>query len=242
MIRAIPSSSIVRIRRRGLGGPTPGYTFYERLKSAAQVLASTDAIIAGTEMGGFDTHTAQTTAGSPHLGQHGRLLKRIGWAIYALSKFFSNSSYSPRVRWEDVVVITMSEFGRTSAENASDGTDHAEASVIYVAGGSVNGGVYGCDSNPNPKLGGQPNWAPGTGVKDGALFSANTSVGYLKRTIDYRSVLGEIIRDHLGATQAQLDRIIPAYATESVDHLKDGGTVVYPNTTSTPIIGELGIV
>lgn len=217
------------------------YGFFQNLKSAAQVLASTDAIIAGTEMGGFDTHTGQVTNGSPHLGGHARLLKRIGWAIYALSKFFSNSSYSPRVRWEDVVVITMSEFGRTSAENASDGTDHAEASVIYVAGGSVNGGVFGCDTNPHPKLGG-PNWAPGTGVKDGALFSANTSVGYLKRTIDYRSVLGEIIRDHLGATQAQLNRIIPAYLTESVDHLKDGGTVIYPNASSTPIIGELGIV
>ena len=73
------------------------------------------------------------------------------------------------------------------------------------------------------------------------LFSANSSVGYLKRTIDYRSVLGEIIRDHLGATQEQLNRIIYAYATESTDHLKDGGTVIY-KLTSTPIIGELGIV
>jgi hypothetical protein len=33
------------------------------------------------------------------------------------------------------------------------------------------------------------------------MFAANTNVGYLRRTIDYRSVLGELIRDHLGATR-----------------------------------------
>jgi len=211
------------------------YGFFQNLKSAAHVLANTDAIIAGTEMGGFDTHTAQVTAGSPHLGGHGRLLKRIGWAFYALSKFFQN--YSPNVRWEDVIVITMSEFGRTSAENASMGTDHAEASVMYVGGGAVNGGVYGCSTTP---MNGVPQWEPGTGAKNGSMFQANASVGYLRRAFDYRSIIGEIIRDHLGATQAQLNRIIPGYASESVEHLKNGGPV--GTTSVTNIIGEAGIV
>jgi uncharacterized protein (DUF1501 family) len=208
------------------------YGFFQNLKSAAQVLANTDAIIAGTEMGGFDTHTGQVTAGSPHLGGHGRLLKRIGWAFHALSKYFQN--YSPNVRWEDVVVVTMSEFGRTSAENASMGTDHAEASVMYVGGGSINGGVYGCSTAP---MNGINQWDPGDGGKNGSMFQANANVGYLKRAIDYRSVLGEIIRDHLGATPAQLNRIIPAYASETTEHLKNGGTV-----GTIPIIGELGLV
>jgi hypothetical protein len=77
----------------------------------------------------------------------------------------------------------------------------------------------------------------GTGLKDGALYSVDTNVGYLRRTIDYRSVVGEIIRDHLGATQGQLNRIIPAYANEGAEHLLNGGMVA-----TTPIIGELGIV
>ena len=228
----------------GVDNSSGSYDFFQRLKSAAQVLATTDAIIAGTQLDGFDTHSTQVTAGSPHLGGHGRLLKRIGWAIYALSKFFGNASYSPNVRWEDVVVVTMSEFGRTSAQNGSMGTDHAEASVMYVAGGSIHGGVYGCDTNTNPKLG-AANWVPCTPVvgppasvqKDGSMFSANANVGYVRRSIDYRSVLGEIIRDHLGATQAQLNRIIPAYANESTERLKDGGLV-----STVPIIGELGLV
>lgn len=220
------------------GVDSNSYGFFQNLKSAAQVLANTDAIIAGTEMGGFDTHTGQVTTGSPHLGGHGRLLKRIGWAFYALSKFFKN--HSPNVRWEDVVVVTMSEFGRTSAENASVGTDHAEASVMFVAGGGVNGGVFGCSPTP---MNGVNQWEPGTGAKNGSLFRANTNVGYLQRCIDYRSVLGEIIRDHLGATQAQLNRIIPAYANESVERLKNGGLVADGGTPgNVPNIGELGLI
>lgn len=174
--------------QKGLG--SGAYSYFQNLKSAAQVLVNTDAVIAGTEMGGYDTHSAQVTSGSPHLGGHANLLKRVGWTFHALSKFFSNPAYNTQGRnlWNDVVVITVSEFGRTSAENASVGTDHAEASVMYMAGGGVTGGVYGCSTN---QRNGQREWDPGTGLRDGSLFAANNSVGYLKRLIDYRSVLGE---------------------------------------------------
>lgn len=232
-----------------------GYGFMSSIKNCAQLLNTTDAIITGTEIGGFDTHTSQVTYDSanmislPHLGGHANLLRRIGSAYYALWRYFTlygkggtravtdpNDPLYSRVGWDDVVIVTMSEFGRTSLENDSQGTDHGESSVMYVAGGNVNGGVFGCDLNNNSKLGG-PNWAIGDGTKKGALYSADTNVGYLRRTIDYRSVIGEIIRDHLGATQTQLNRIIPAYANESTEHLRLGGSV-----STTPIIGELGII
>ena len=214
------------------GVDSGSYDYFQKLKSAAQVLANTDAVIAGTEMGGFDTHTGQVTTGSPHLGGHGRLLKRIGWTFHALSKFFK--SYSPSVKWEDVVIVTMSEFGRTSAENASAGTDHGESSLMYVGGGGINGGVYGCSP---ASMNGVNQWDPGDGGKNGSMFQANASVGYLRRCFDYRSIMGEIIRDHLGATDAQLNRIIPGYSSEATEHLKSGGLV-----GTTPIIGEIGLV
>ena len=223
--------------QRGLG--SGAYGIMSNIKSCAQLLARTDAVITGTEMGGFDTHTAQVVAGAQATGGHANLLRRIAWTYHALWRFFSNPANNPQGRnmWNDIVLVTMSEFGRTSAENANMGTDHGESSVMYIAGGGITGGVYGCDMNPNPKLGGALNWQPGTTGKTGALFSADTNVGYLRRTIDYRSVLGEIIRDHLGATQNQLNRIIPAYGVEGTEHLKDGGTV-----GTTPIIGELGLI
>jgi uncharacterized protein (DUF1501 family) len=223
--------------QRGLG--SGAYGFMQNIKSCAQILANTEAVICGTQLDGFDTHTGQVTAGSPHLGGHANLLRRLSWAYYALWRFFSNPAYNNQGRslWDDTIIVTMSEFGRTSEENDSMGTDHAESSVMYIGGGGVNGGIFGCDINPSPKLGGLPNWAIGNGAKNGALYSADTNVGYLRRTIDYRSVLGEVIRDHLGATQSQLNRIIPAYANESTEHLLNGGMV-----QTTPIIGELGIV
>ena len=222
-------------------------SYYKNLKAAAQILANTNAIVAGTQFGGFDTHTAQGGV----TGGHANLLRRIGHTMYALKHFFSNPAYNNgggsgqgRNLWNDIVVVTLSEFGRTSIENASSGTDHAEASVMYVAGGAVNGGVYACDPSANATMG-VPNWTPADpgwtvtspAANGGSMFGASSR--YLKRAVDYRSVLGEIIRDHLGATQAQLNRIIPAYANESVEHLRSGISI---SGSTTPIIGELGII
>ena len=68
------------------------------------------------------------------------------------------------------------------------------------------------------------------------MFGVNSR--YLKRCIDFRSVLGKVIRDHLGASQEQLDRIIPGY-TVAGEGLKNG-----PISTrdGTRIMGEPPIV
>ena len=125
------------------------------------------------------------------------------------------------------MVLTLTEFGRTTIENNSYGTDHAEAGVMFAAGGGINGGVYQCDGN-DPIL----PWATGM---DGAMF--HTDGRYLSRTVDYRSVLGEIIRDHLGATDAQLDKIIPGYANPA-ESLRAGGLSI----DGQPVAGELGLI
>lgn len=227
--------------------PTGNYGFFGNLKAAALILNKTDAIIAGTEIGGFDTHGTQGAA----TGQHANLLRSVGWAMYALRKYFMN--YADKATWENLVVVTLSEFGRTSAENSDNGTDHAEAGVMYVAGGAVKGfgqgnasGVFGCSpSEPVP-------WKPGprttNGGTCGTMFAAGfpegagtvnpVTAGYLRRSIDYRSVLGEIIRKHLGATQSQLNNIIPGYANAG-EGLLTGGTSTVDGVA---IRGELGIL
>lgn len=193
--------------------PTNSYDFFRALKSAAIVLNKTDAIVAGTQIDGWDTHSNQ---GGP-TGSHANLLRRVGWAMYALRKYFLQ--HADKCSWDDVMVVTLSEFGRTTIENDDNGTDHAEASVMWVAGGGVKGfdagsgrpGVFGAST------GGTLPWQPGT---NGSMFQ--TENRYLKRAYDYRSVLGKVLRDHLGATQAQLDRIIPGY-TKAGEALKSGG-------------------
>jgi uncharacterized protein (DUF1501 family) len=43
-----------------------------------------------------------------------------------------------------VIVVTMSEIGRTARQNGTGGTDHGHANVMFVMGGQVRGGkVYG---------------------------------------------------------------------------------------------------
>lgn len=208
-------------------------SLFERIKAAAVILNKTDALIAGTEYGGFDTHSQQGAL----TGAHPNLNRGFGWAMYALQKYFT--LYADKASWDNVVVVTLTEFGRTTIENADLGTDHAEANVMFVAGGAVKGFVAG---SPNPVRSGVFNcgpsgsdpigWTPGPG---GAMFGVNGR--YLKRVTDYRQVLGEIIRKHLGATQNQLNRIIPGYANPA-ENLLNGGA----STDGTPIRAELGIL
>ena len=70
----------------------------------------------------------------------------------------------------------------------------------------------------------------------GSMFGASSR--YLKRAYDYRSILGKLIRDHFGATQNQLNRIIPGYAVTG-ERLLNGGT---STVDLVPIIGEPNIV
>ena len=76
-------------------------------------------------------------------------------------------------------------------------------------------------------------WVPGA---TGSMFQASSR--YLKRSRDYRSVLGRIIRNHLGATQDQLNRIIPGY-TVPTEALLNGGL---STKDATQIMGEPDIV
>src|SRR5205807_1403951 len=174
------------------------------------------------------------------------LQRRIGWAMYALRKYFSNygrgnnaPSSAAKVNWNDVIVVTLSEFGRTTIQNGSNGTDHAEAGAMFIAGGAVNGynkgsahsGVFGCSLSDSFNGHSLP-WTVGP---SGSMFGASSR--YLQRAVDYRSVLGKLIRDHLGATQNQLNQIIPGYATAG-ENLLSGGT---SSIDGVSIFGELPI-
>jgi uncharacterized protein (DUF1501 family) len=192
------------------------------------VLNKTDAIIAGTQLDGFDTHSNQGAAA----GSHSNLQKSSGWSMYALKQYFTQ--YADKVNWNNLVVVTLSEFGRTTVENSDAGTDHAEAGVMFVAGGAVKGynkgntsGVFGGSTSDTVP------WVAGS---TGSMFGASSR--YLKRAYDYRSVLGKVIRDHLGASQDQLNRIIPGY-TVTGESLKSGGVSTKDGTT---IMGEPPVV
>jgi uncharacterized protein (DUF1501 family) len=91
----------------------------------------------------------------------------------------------------ETVVVTMSEFGRTARENGSRGTDHGHANVMMVLGGPVRGGkVYGRWPGLSPEH-----------LNDGRDLALTT---------DFRTVLGEMIREHLATRD--LAAVFPGFA------------------------------
>jgi len=125
------------------------------------------------DTGGWDNHVNEGGA----QGQMANLLRDMGQGLAALHQDLGD-------RMEDVVIVTMSEFGRTAHENGNRGTDHGHANCMFVMGGPVKGGkVYG-------------KW-PGLGP--GQLNEGRD----LKLTTDFRSVLGEVISGHLGSRDLQ---------------------------------------
>lgn len=94
-----------------------------------------------TSTGGFDTHSAQTTAADTTIGTHANLLQRVSDAVKAFMDDLKGLGIEDRV-----MGMTFSEFGRRIKSNASTGTDHGAASPLFVFGKNVKPGVIG--TNP----------------------------------------------------------------------------------------------
>jgi uncharacterized protein (DUF1501 family) len=175
------------------------YDFFRSLKVCALALLESDGVnnngtrVAGTQLAGWDLHGGQGATN----GAHAQLLSWVGYGIRSLQVVLSGAANDPRNYkgiWDKVTVATLSEFGRTTEENGSNGTDHAAASCMFLAGGSVNGGVYNCDASTWPA---------------GVMFGVNGR--YLLERTDYRAVFWEILRDHMGASPAAADTVFPNY-------------------------------
>jgi uncharacterized protein (DUF1501 family) len=171
------------------GAQYPRNPFGNSLLQIAQLIkAGVGLEVAFTDLDGWDTHVNQGNA----RGQLGNLLQQFSSGIAALYQDLGQ-------RMDDVVVLTMSEFGRTVRENGNRGTDHGHANAMLVMGNSVRGGkVYG-------------RW-PG-------LNSDQLNEGRdLALTTDFRDVFGEIATRHLGSSDPK--SVFPGY---SLSHSKFKG-------------------
>ncbi len=118
--------------------------------------------IACAESPGWDTHVNQG-AGE---GAFALLAADLGQSI---SAFWNDIE----AFHDDVVVLTMTEFGRTVRENGSGGTDHGHGSCLFVLGNQVDGGkVYGDLTSLEPE----------------SLFEGRD----LPVTTDFRAVFAEV--------------------------------------------------
>ena len=109
-----------------------GNSFERSLNSVYTLMASGINVPAyKITLGNFDTHVAQAK-------KHEVLLEKLA---NGLAKFRHNLQHIGM--WDEVMVMTYSEFGRRVNENGSKGTDHGTAAPHMVLGGKVKGGFYG---------------------------------------------------------------------------------------------------
>ena len=88
--------------------------------------------------GALRLSTARSTRTSARSATQDNLLEQFSDAIAA---FYADLAAHGNDR--RVLTMTFSEFGRRIEENGSRGTDHGEASPLFLIGGGVKGGVYG---------------------------------------------------------------------------------------------------
>jgi uncharacterized protein (DUF1501 family) len=160
----------------------PRSPFAQALQEIARVAKADIGLeVAFAESTNWDHHTNE---GSTQ-GQIAQRLDDLASGIAALSADLGE-------RMSDTVILTMSEFGRTAAENGNRGTDHGHGNAMMIAGGPVKGGkVYG-------------KWP---GLKADQRFEGRD----LAITTDFRDVFSEIVTSHLQLSKDGIARVLPGY-------------------------------
>jgi len=162
------------------GADYPRGRFGRSLLQIAQLIkADVGMQVAFADVTGWDTHVNQGAS-------EGQLAARLAELGQGLAAFAQDLGEGMR----DVVVLTMSEFGRTIRENGNSGTDHGHATAMLALGGPVNGGRV---------LGKWP------GLDPASRFEGRD----LAVTTDFRDLFAEILARHLGATD--LGAVFPGF-------------------------------
>jgi uncharacterized protein (DUF1501 family) len=150
--------------------------FGQGLQQIARLIkADVGVEVAFADIGGWDHHSNEGP-------QMATLLQQFGASLAAFHRDMGD-------RMEDIVIVTMSEFGRTVREDGNNGTDHGHGNIMMVVGGPVQGGkIYG-------------QWP---GLEEEQLYDRRD----LGVTTDFRDVLGELAAQHLGQ---RFDQVFPGY-------------------------------
>ena len=139
--------------------------------AAKQIRQDGGPSVAVFDLGGFDTHSFQ---GGDN-GQHADELKKYDSAIGALKRYLGPA-------YGDTIIVTLTEFGRTVAQNGGSGTEHGYGTALLIAGGLL----------PSSRMLGD--WP---GLKKEALYEGRDLAATIDVRAAYASVMGHVFdRDH----------------------------------------------
>src|SRR6476469_9935831 len=151
------------------GADYPRSPYGEALRQIAQLIkADVGLEVAFAESGNWDHHVNEGAAE----GQLGTRLDDLARGIAALVRDLGD-------RMQDVVVLTMSEFGRAGVENGNRGTDNGHGNAMMIIGGPVRGGQV-------------------SGRWHGLARAQRYEGRDVSVTTEFRPVLAEVVRGRLG--------------------------------------------
>ncbi len=129
---------------------------------------------------GYDTHNDQNN-------RHNLLMTQLNGALNSFYTDLTNHNLS-----QDLVMLTTSEFGRRPFQNGT-GTDHGAASVQFLMGDKVTGGLFG-------------------GPPDLVNVDQNNNLSY---EFDFRQIFASVLSQFLGVN----DTIISNTLNGDFEHL-----------------------
>lgn len=152
--------------------------------------------VAEVDYGGWDTHQNQ---GQGSTGAFADLAGGLADALAAFAKDLED-------RMDDVLVVTLTDFGRTAAENGTTGTDHGWANCMLAMGGAAKkASLADAASGTARKV--VTKWP---GLAPDQLHDKRD----LLHTTDFRDVLSELVRVHLG--NPNLEAVLPGHQVKAV--------------------------
>lgn len=168
------------------GAVYPNSQLGRSLRQIAQLIkAGVGLELAFAECGGWDTHLNQGGA----RGQLANLLRDLSQSIAAFTIDLGKLM-------DDVLLVTMSEFGRTARENGTRGTDHGHGNAMMLIGDHIGGGkVYG-------------DWR---GLKTDKLNEGRD----IPVTTDFRDVLSVVAGKHLKIGESK--QLFPGYTANTMN-------------------------
>jgi uncharacterized protein (DUF1501 family) len=168
------------------GGPTVAPVLRQGLPQSRRLGATLAAFmteangkqVAAVSIDNFDTHANQGAS-------QGQLATRLAY----LDAFIGGLADGLGPEWNDTIVVSVTEFGRTARVNGTNGTDHGTASTALLMGGAIRrGGIVG-------------DWPS---LQQAKLFENRDTAP----TVDMRALFKGVLADHLSLSRAALDGVV----------------------------------